>query len=237
MGGETLINPRFEQLIDHMILHNRFDVCMSFVTNGTKFDHGLMQKLSMFPRVGIEISIETLTQHNDYIRQGNDTALVLSNIQQFMQLCDNDKITVTLRPTLTALSVGSYHTLLAYCLEHKLLIKSLLVHDKPYLDVGILPETIKQQYLRPYLDLDQQLADQQLVGDFNESDPNNYLLSIKIAVTQVINLLNNKTTEDPTLLKEFVSNCRRWDQVYKFNAIELYPELADIFKTYGYADV
>lgn len=237
MGGETLINPRFEQLIDHMILHGRFDVCMSFVTNGTKFDLGLMQKLSMFPRVGIEISIETITPHNDYIRQGNDTALVLSNIEQFMQLCDNDKITVTLRPTLTALSVGTYHTLLAYCLEHKLLIKSLLVHDKPYLDVGILPETVRQQYLKPYLDLDQQLADQQLVGDFNESDPNNYLLSVKIALTQVINLLGNKTTEDPRLLKEFVSNCRRWDQVYEFNAIDLYPELADIFKTYGYTDV
>lgn len=237
MGGETLINPRFEELVDFMIAHNRFDICFSFVTNGTKFDPVLMEKLTRFARVGIEISIETVTPHNDYIRQGNSTELVLTNIGQFLQLCDNDKITVTLRPTLTALSVGSYYTLLEYCLEHKLLVKSLLVHDKPYLAVDILPDAVKQEYIKPYLKLNEQLASQQLEGDFNESDPNNYLLSIKIALTQVINLLENTTTPDPILLKEFVFNCSRWDQVYSFNAIELYPELADIFLAYGYKNV
>lgn len=237
MGGETLINPRFEELVDFMIAHNRFDICFSFVTNGTKFDPTLMEKLTRFARVGIEISIETITKHNDYIRQGNSTELVLSNIAQFLQLCDNDKITVTLRPTLTALSVGSYYTLLEYCLEHKLLIKSLLVHDKPHLAVDILSDAVKQEYIKPYLRLNEQLANQQLEGDFNESDPNNYLLSIKIALTQVINLLENSTTPDPHLLEEFVFNCNRWDQVYGFNAIELYPELADIFLKHGYKNV
>ena len=31
-----------------------------------------------------------------------------------------------------------------------------------------------------------------------------------------------------------VEHCRKWDPVYKYNALELYPELSEIFKTYGY---
>jgi sulfatase maturation enzyme AslB (radical SAM superfamily) len=234
MGGETLINPRFEQLIDVMIANNRFDVCFSFVTNGTKYDPVLMEKLSRFPRVGIEISIETLTKHNDYIRQGGDTKQVADNIEKFLKLCDNDRITVTLRPTLTALSIGSYHTLLEYCLDRKLLIKSLLVHDKPHLEVDILPDDIKKQYLIPYIELNEKLSNYTLSGDFNESDPNNYLLSIKIAVTQAINLLERSCEEKPAALQEFVDNCHRWDQVYGFDAVALYPELAEIFIKHGY---
>jgi sulfatase maturation enzyme AslB (radical SAM superfamily) len=236
MGGETLINPRFEQLVDFMTAKNRFDICFSFVTNGTKYDPVLMEKLSRFSRVGIEISIESTTKHNDYIRQGGDTKLVIANIEKFLQLCDNNKITVTLRPTLTALSIGSYHTLLEYCLDHKLLIKSLLVHDKPNLAVDLLPSAVKQQYLIPYVELNEKLSNYQLEGDFNESDPNNYLLSIKIAVTQAISLLENETTEDAELLGKFVDTCKRWDQVYGFDAIALYPELAEIFIRYGYTE-
>ena len=53
MGGETLLTKRFEDLVDHMIAHNRLDVCFSFVTNGTAFRPELMSKLKQFRIVGI----------------------------------------------------------------------------------------------------------------------------------------------------------------------------------------
>jgi hypothetical protein len=59
MGGETLLTPRFEDFVDTMIEHKSFDLCFSFVTNGTVFKPTLMDKLKQFRRVGIEISIET----------------------------------------------------------------------------------------------------------------------------------------------------------------------------------
>ena len=61
MGGETLLTSRFEELVDFMIAHNRFDICFGFVTNGTKFNKSLINKLTRFKRVGIEVSIETVT--------------------------------------------------------------------------------------------------------------------------------------------------------------------------------
>ena len=73
MGGETLLTKRFEDLVDFLTLHKRFDVSFSFVTNGTTYNQNLIDKLKKFTRVGIEVSIETITLHNNYIRQGTDT--------------------------------------------------------------------------------------------------------------------------------------------------------------------
>ena len=235
MGGETLLTKKFEDLVDFFILHERFDLCFSFVTNGTTYNQLLINKLKRFTRVGIEVSIETATEHNSYIRQGTDTNGVLVNIKKYKENCDNSSISITLRPAISLLSIGKYYTLLEYCLENKLLIKSLLVTEPLFLDISILPKEIKQQYLTHYLSLLNRLANISIDDNYNESDIDNYEHSIKIQVEQSINLLNQAEPSDQKkLLAEMVEHCRKWDFVYKYNALELYPELSEIFKTYGY---
>lgn len=235
MGGETLLTKRFEDLVDFFTLHKRFDLCFSFVTNGTTYNQQLIDKLKRFTRVGIEVSIETATEHNNYIRQGTDTNLVLSNIKKYKDNCDNSSISVTLRPAISLLSIGKYYTLLEYCLENKLLIKSLLVTYPKFLDINILPKEIKQQYLPSYQSLLNRLSGVNLLDDYNESDINNYQHSIKIQVQQSINLLNQaEPLDQEKLLTEMVAHCRKWDPLYKLDGRSLYPELAEIFKKYGY---
>ena len=52
---------------------------------------------------------------------------------------------------------------------------------------------------------------------------------------QAINLLKQPEPPDQEqLLAEMVDHCRKWDPIYKFNASDLYPELTEIFKKYGY---
>ena len=118
MGGETLLTDRFEDLVDFMTMHERFDVCFSFVTNGTVFRPELINKLKRFSRVGIEISIETVDEHNAYQRQGTDTNLVLENIQKFVTLCNGTSMTVSLRPAPSILTIGYYASLLRYALKN-----------------------------------------------------------------------------------------------------------------------
>ena len=150
MGGETLMTNRFEELVDHMIVHNRFDVCFSFVTNGTIFKPDLMKKLSKFRRVGIEVSIEALDDHNAYVRQGTNTAQVLKNIEQYQSFCNGSSITCTIRPTVSSLTIGYLPDLLQYCLDKQLVIKSLMVTDPEFLSPKILPQSVKDQYLEKY---------------------------------------------------------------------------------------
>ena len=51
-------------------------------------------------------------------------------------------------------------------------------------------------------------------------------------VLQILAMLNQPS--DQNLLKELVEMCRRWDNEFGYDAIELYPELAEVFVQYGY---
>jgi sulfatase maturation enzyme AslB (radical SAM superfamily) len=235
MGGETLLTPRFEEFVDFMAQHRRFDICFSFVTNGTVFNESLITKLKKFSRVGIEVSIETVTPHNNYVRQGTDTELVLGNIEKYKKHCDGSSVTLTIRPTISALTVGYYHTLLEYCLENQFLIKSLLVTDPNWLNINVLPSDIRSSYLGKYHKLLEKLSDINTDSDYNESDPNNYLRNIKIQCLQTIRSLKSKQSIDSNQqLKVMIEHCRKWDNVYKLNAFELYPELRELFRQNGY---
>ena len=233
MGGETLLSPRFEQLVDFMILHQRFDISFSFVTNGTVYRPDLIAKLKQFARIGIEISIETTTSHNDYVRQGSKIEEILGNISKYQQLCNAGNMSLTIRTAISLLTVGYYHTLLKYCLSNRLIIKSLLVTDPIYLDCKLLPNNIKDAYKQPYEEMLLELGEAVDV-DFNESDPNQYKKSIKLQLIQVLNLLNDQKYSNNQLLEQTVRWCQSWDKVYGFNARELYPEFIEIFDQYGY---
>jgi len=233
MGGETLLSPRFEQLVDFMIAHQRFDLCFSFVTNGTRFNQRLVDKLKNFTRVGIEVSIETATKHNDYIRQGTDSQVVLKNIDQYLANT-SDSISVTLRTAISLLSVGYYDTLLEYCWEKKLLIKSLVVTTPEYLNPAILPPNIKTLYLKKYQTLLEKLPAVDITTDYNESDQHNFLQSVKSQTIQTMSLLKSPAPADSMeCLKMLAKICTDWDKIYGFDAQELYPEFQDIWDRHG----
>lgn len=230
MGGETLLTDRFEDLVDTMIEHGRFDLCFSFVTNGTIYRPGLLEKLSKFCRVGIEVSIETVDQHNAYQRQGTDTDLVMKHLAQYKEFANGTNIIVSLRPAISALTIGYYAGLLDYALEHGFLVKSLLVTDPRYLDAVILPEEVKSQYLKSYEKFDVMFA----VG-YNASDPNQLKNNIAQQVNMVTNILkSNQPANADELLRKMAKHCQRWDSVYGYDARTLYPELEAVWNRYGY---
>lgn len=235
MGGETLLTDRLEDLVDTMLAAGRTELCFSFVTNGTIYKPTLVQKLRNFRRVGFEISIESLTAHNAYQRQGTDTQLVLDNIQRYLDMCDGTSITVTLRPAPSALTIGTYPTLLEYALEHRLIVKSNLCTNPRFLAAEILPDSVKAQYRSDYDALLHKLADAQIGTDYNASDPNNYRSVIREQAQMCSNILDTPEPTDADAQQQaLVQHCQRWDQVYGLNARELYPEFNHILDRYGY---
>ena len=237
MGGETLITKRFEDFIDCFTAAERFDVGFSFVSNGTTFNESLLNKLKKFRRVGIEVSVETATAHNSYQRQGTDNKLVFQNIQRYLEYCNNTSITVTIRPAITSLTIGYYVTLLEFCLEKKLLIKSSICTTPGYYNPSILPDNIKKIYLKKYQDFAKQHFDNLAIvnEDFNESDPNEYVKSIFQQVNQCINLLSAPAPEtQQQLLAEMIAWCKKWDSVYGYDARALYPEFSSMLDQYEY---
>jgi MoaA/NifB/PqqE/SkfB family radical SAM enzyme len=237
MGGETLITKRFEDFVDYFINSNRYDVGFSFVTNGTTFNQSLLNKLKKFQRVGIEISIETATEHNSYQRQGTDNAVVFENIHKYLEHCNGTNITLTIRPAITSLSIGYYHTLLEFCLHKKLLVKSLICTEPAYYNPTILPDKIKSMYLQKYREFKEKYLNHcdNTSEDFNESDPNEFVRIIEQQVDQCINLLQTPApVNQHKLLSDMVTWCKKWDSVNGYNARDLYPEFSNMLDQYGY---
>jgi hypothetical protein len=235
MGGETLLTDRFEDLVDTMIEHQRFDLCFSFVSNGTVFRPELLDKLVQFRRVGIEISIETVDGHNAYTRQGTDTDLVLQNIKRYHEWCNGTSVTVTLRPAPSILTIGYYTGVLQYALDHRLVVKSNLCYRPRFLNAEILPADIKKQYLSKYQDFLTQLHDVSVDSDYNVSDPNNWRYVVKHEAEMCMNILQTPTPADSEQqLAEMVRHCERWDRVYGYDARVLYPEFDRILEQNGY---
>lgn len=236
MGGETLLTDRFEQLVDFFIKHQRFDLCFSFVTNGTVFKPNLLDKLQQFRRVGIEVSIETVDAHNSYQRQGTDTDQVLANIQRYQQWCNNTNITVALRPAPSALTMGYHVGLLQYALTHGFIVKSNHVYSPAFLDAKVLPHAVKQIYIDRYKTFLDTLHEVVVREDHNASDPNNYVAVIKEHAEACVNALTAPATENQFQLQaELVAHCQRWDRVYGYNARELYPEWKEMLDQHAYS--
>jgi len=238
MGGETLITPRFEDFIDKLIEYKRYEVCISFVSNGTSYNPRLMKKLSKFERVGIEVSIETLTKHNEYIRQGTKNEVVIGNIEKYIELSLKSSIDITVRPAVSLLSIGYYYTLLQFCLDNKLLLKSNNVirevgwKSSKCMDVRVLPREVKVEYKKNYTELLRNIDDEHLIDDFNESDSHNYKTVIKNECVKCISLLEEEYEHN--LYPDLVELLEKWDKVYDFNANDLYPELREMLSKNNY---
>ena len=236
MGGETLLTPRFEEFLDFMIAQNRLDINISFVTNGTHFIDRIMPKLARFRGVNIEVSIESLTQHNAYQRQGTNTDQVMRHVKRYLDLT-NEQISLTVRPAISALTIGTYHTLLAWCLQNNVVVKSLLCTHPQHLSVVILPGAVKKHYSQKYHDFMARydLESLSVTDDYNASDRNEIKKIIKNQVLQCLSVLATPRPEDAdACLEQMVYWCQRWDRVHGLDARILYPELEEVFNLYHY---
>lgn len=234
MGGETLLSDRVEDLVDFLALHQRFDVGFSFVTNGTIYRPELVKKMSRFKRTGIEISIETTTAHNDYIRQGSNTAEILDTIKKYNRLCNGTTVDLTVRPAVSILSIGTFWTLLELCLNEKLVMKPNWCISPEFLNLKILPVEIKNQYLAQYIKIAQSLEHLDSNAAFNASDHNNAEYIVKHWCNACISALREpQPSNADELLKIMIQHCIKWDSVYKLDLVKQYPEFAQLVEKYA----
>jgi hypothetical protein len=120
-------------------------------------------------------------------------------------------------------------------LQKQLIVKSNLCYRPRFLNAEILPVEVKTQYQEPYQQLLKELEAVHTKHDYNASDPNNYALAVKEQVEMCLAVLQTPTPPDSAQqLERMVRHCERWDQIYGYDARELYPELQHILDQHGY---
>lgn len=235
VGGEPMINKRFDHLLDFLIesgIGNK--IALGFVTNGTQFKQAQIKKLQQIKQLDIDISLESIYNNNHYIRQGSDTQDVIANILKFKQsLSDNAIISLSTAPQL--FSVNTYDSLIRWCLEHTVPIVSHHVANPSYLSVAVLPDSIKQHLKEKYLALKTELEEMRSVKRISfGSDPTRIVDTLVTETTKILGLLNTSPADRSRQEKELVNWTQRWDKIYNLDARDIFPEYKEWLESIGY---
>lgn len=147
IGGEPMISRRFKELIDLLIDNDKTNLSFSFTTNCMHPIDDLFVKLSRFARVEIGLSIETVTQSNDYVRFGSNINTVISNIQRWKTTAPAN-VAFVIRTVPTVLTITQYDQLIKWCYDNGFIMDSYFAVSPPWQVIGLLPRSIREQ-LRP----------------------------------------------------------------------------------------
>lgn len=205
IGGEPLINPQFENLIDKLIAAGNTNIYLGFTTNGTILNHSLFKKLDQFRHVDIGISVETADQLNNYIRKGGDTKIVLDNIKEYSNYISESHVYVTVRPVPCALSVHTLDGLYQWCIDHKIDVMTNLLTWPACMQIENLPSDIKEKLLKQYSSWK---FSEPEPGNWNPRDPTRYKDHIDNGVRAIISALQRDN--DPELTRELYTKLNNW---------------------------
>lgn len=236
MGGEPLLNKKFTDILDALFLYTP-NVSISFVTNGTIYNSEIIKKLKRFSSCDIEISLESFDRTNNYIRQGSEVELIKNNLEYFLSHSSKN-FNIILRSVPQLLNINSYHNYLRNCLDKGIPVQSIPLKSPKYLQVSVLPKNIRDIILIEYEKLELELKQTQTkeINWISTGRDKSRIVTSLLRETKAMIALLKQENKDENLCYELVHWLKKWDQVYKFNALEYYPIYADFFKQYGYID-
>jgi hypothetical protein len=193
-----------------------------------------------FKSCDLEISIESFDKTNDYIRQGSSVEQTIKNIKQINNQT-NDRFKLVLRSVPQLLSVNSYHNFIEWCLDNRVSVQGIPLKNPSHLKISVLPWNIRQQLIEKYQNIKnklESLINKKFSSLATGRDISNLEQQLLRETNAVINSLNAESDSDVDYQRQQLAKWLfKWDQEYKFNAIEYYPEYADFFTSIGYGKI
>lgn len=205
IGGEPLLNPRFEDLIDRLLEAKKTDIYLGFTTNGTVFNHNLMAKLQAFRHVDVGVSIECWGKLNDLVRQGSTTQTVLDNIDLYLKYRREAHVYVTLRAVPSALTVHTLDELYRWCITRELDVMTNILVEPEYQQIAQLPKPIKERLLKQYEAWEHS---EPFPGTSDPRDPNRFREHIDNEIMAIIKALKQEPKN--ALTEELYEKLELW---------------------------
>lgn len=236
MGGEPLLNKRFPELLQFLLDNNLRSISVSFVTNGTIINDTVIQLLTQFRSCDIEVSIESISENNDYIRQGTNTSIVLNNIL-YLKSLQTETFRIVLRPAPQLFSVNNYDKYIRWAWKHKIPIQGIPVMHPDYLQISVLPKQIRQQLKSNFVNLASELAASKqsltmLSVGRNSSNIEQLLIRECNSIIEMLD--SDEPANVNSLRKELCEWMIRWDKEYSFDARQIFPEYLEFFNDIQY---
>ena len=238
LGGETLYDRAFYTLCDYLIDTDKAkNIIIGTTTNGTIYSDKIKKYIKTFKGFHLGISIDSVTDLNDYIRWPGKIKEILPNIKSFLQdRQTNLKLYISLRITPTVFSVLHIDQLFDFMIENSVIAESCNILFEPKcLRMEIMPDNIRQ------------IVKQKLerLIETHKLDKSNI---VNIRVPNLINEVTANTILDYyKFMREYiepddveqsrhdlVSFIKAFETTRKNSILDYLPEYEEFLRTYGY---
>jgi len=241
MGGEPTMSPRLDDFLDFFIKHGRTDFAMSMVTNGTRYSEELAEKFARFFRADIDISIESVSDNNFYIRQGLDKELFWNNINKFLSH-QSETFCICLKPTINVLTVPTFPELIEWMFDNNVVTENNVCWNPTYLQAAVLPLELRQSYFPEYERVLSKLSNavnHSQHTDMSQSrEHGKNSINLYNELNSVYNMIKAPEMPNAEELKiELVKWMNKWDHHCNLDARDYYPEWTDFLEQYEYKKI
>lgn len=228
-GGEPLLHPRFREFLQHCVDTGHTNFHLTMVTNGTVFDQDLIDLFRHFQSCQIEISIESMTQVNEYIRYPVRQQEQVKNIKRFLACCDR-QLSVVLRTVPQLLSVPDYVSVLEFALEHNVCIDSNIIDHPEYLKPAVWPNHVCEKIIARLENFKTKLCVDHTQIHLNLRNTNHIKLNLKQNTDMVIASLKETLVNKKQLQMQAQAYIEKIDHLRKIQIQDYCLEFASIYE-------
>jgi hypothetical protein len=235
IGGETLITPAFERILQALIdagLHKSTTV--GFTTNLTVWDDNILHLLKQFAGVHLGMSVECFHPVNDYVRWPSQLDQVRSVTDKWLEVAHNSPgWLVQLRTTPTILTVSNLLSVYDFAWHHGITTESCNFLTNPqHLRVSVLPADYRSTIVNA---MKQWLLQHPALGTTvtNIRNPSVVRTQITQDLQSYVNYLET-APDDSNLLPDLVQYLKLLESSRGNSILNYLPEYEELFRTAGY---
>ena len=213
-GGEPTSDPKFWEFLNLLVEQGKTDIKLIVTTNCVEYHPELVPLMKKFQFAVLDMSVESFTPANDYIRVPSKYAQIKQHMSLYLQGTPDENFIYMLHVTPQVYSIADLYTVLDFAQSHNVSVSCEKVWPQEHLDPVILPQKYKQHLVDFYL--------------YRYRNAN---ASVKDAVSRLKFWL---TLPEPDNLSElrckFVTETALHDSLLGTDFTVTFPELAKFFK-------
>jgi molybdenum cofactor biosynthesis enzyme MoaA len=141
LGGEPLLDKNLLKMLNNLDPNKKSKITLHFVTNGSQSLTEFADQLKDFANITFTVSLESVGQMQDYARRGS----IWAEIEKNILAAKKQGIHISISTVIQAATLTRIDQLLTWAQKNDLSISFLPLMGLEYLDISVLPMTIRQK--------------------------------------------------------------------------------------------
>jgi MoaA/NifB/PqqE/SkfB family radical SAM enzyme len=218
-GGETILQPEVNRLIDYVIDQGlAADMTITILTNASDFPDQLVEKFQQFKKVLYTVSIDGIGDVIEYQRRGADWKTIVKNVTKIHQSSVHEII----NHVVTGINILSAMDFVDWCHSNDLKFANVSHVFQEHLGLAVLPHELRSLALTR-LQQGRKRYEHYLTDAYN-----NYEYGYVQMIDQLISIVEHAEF-NPVALEKFIRHINMEDLVSKKPLKQVVPEWAPWF--------